>query len=87
MTIKLPVGWFTIKVDITFRIIVGLGIIIGAFVMAAKTGNVEPWFGYLCVGAVMVVMGSKAFSSIKTPWFSVGNGNGHTDDPPSQNPL
>jgi hypothetical protein len=83
MTIKLPsCGWLTIKVDITFRILVGLGIITYTLYQASL-GNPTSWFGYTCVGAVMVVMGSKAFSSIKTPWFSVGNGNG--DEHPQGN--
>jgi len=67
---------WNINIDITFRIIVGVGLLIFGCTLAVLRDNPTDWFGIVALGAFMVLSGSKALSNIKTPWFSIGNGNG-----------
>ena len=66
---------WNIDIDITFRILVGLGLIIFGCYMAVLTSKPESFYGYVATGCAMVLVGSKAIKNIKTPWFSIGNGD------------
>lgn len=65
---------WAINIDITFRIIVGVCLMLFGCWMAYNTLEPEPWFGLVALGAFMVLAGSKALSHIKTPYFTIGNG-------------
>ena len=72
---------WNVEIDITFRILVGLGLIIYGCTMACLKSCPESYYGYMATGCVMVLVGSKAIKNIKTPFFSIGNGdtNGKTE--------
>jgi len=64
---------WNIDIDITFRILVGLALVIYGCTMAVISKDPSSYYGYMATGCVMVLVGSKAIKNIKTPWFSVGS--------------
>ena len=70
---------WTIDIDITFRILVGLALIVYGCTMAIISKDPNSYYGYVATGCVMVLVGSKAIKNIKTPWFSIGSNGGDSN--------
>ena len=71
---------WNINLDITFRTVIGIGLLIFTCIEAVKSNNPVDWFGWAVLAIATAILGSKALSCIKTPWFSIGNGtNGDTN--------
>jgi len=70
---------WNIDIDITFRILVGLALIIYGCTMAIISKDPALYYGYVATGCVMVLVGSKAIKNIKTPWFSIGSNGGDSN--------